>query len=173
MYIQFWLVNKCFVTHTTAIWTFPSMYMLMYHQRGFANECFIAHITAIWTLPSMYTLMYLQRAFANECFITHITTMGTLPSMYNLLSFHSALLHKYSTRNSLSKKEKIWNYITVFKRCGKQNESDIWGTVTITTSQDLCSLSTIKQHKCSVLWPVNSTWIKCHICCQNPWLKYC
>jgi len=101
------------------------MYTMMYLQIFQFPECFITNITAIWTLPSMYTLMYLQRTFVNEFFITHITAIWMLPSMYNLLSFHSALLHKSSTRSSLLKKEKIGNYITVFKRCSKENESDI------------------------------------------------
>jgi len=35
----------------------PSMYTVMYLQITFVAKCFITHITAIWTLPSMYMFM--------------------------------------------------------------------------------------------------------------------
>jgi len=53
----------------------------MYLQTPSKAECFIAHITAIWTLPSMYMLMFLQMTCAPECFIAHIAATWTLPSM--------------------------------------------------------------------------------------------
>jgi hypothetical protein len=64
-------VTESFIIHITAIWTLPSMYMLMYLQVPFVTERFITHITAIWTLPSMYP----QIPFVTERFITHITAI--------------------------------------------------------------------------------------------------
>jgi hypothetical protein len=32
----------------------------MFLKQMFATECLTTHITAIWTFPSMYTLMFLQ-----------------------------------------------------------------------------------------------------------------
>jgi len=36
------------------------MYTMMYFQNIQSLECFLTHITAIWTFPSMYKLMYIQ-----------------------------------------------------------------------------------------------------------------
>jgi hypothetical protein len=69
------------------------------------------------------------------------------------------------------KKEKNGNYITSFKRGNKENESEIYGTFTI-TKQDLCSLSILLCTTNVFSLHVNSTWLKCPICCHKPTLEW-
>jgi hypothetical protein len=50
------------------------MYTLMYLQNACVPECFMTHTAAKWTLPSMY-MMSLQATCIAECFIAHISNM--------------------------------------------------------------------------------------------------
>ena len=78
-------VTESLTAHIKALWSIPSMYMLMYLQTFHLLLSFIKSIIGIQTLPSTYKLMYLQATFFTECFITHITAIWTLPSMYTLM----------------------------------------------------------------------------------------
>ena len=55
--LQIFKSLEYFITHTTVIWTLPSMCTLMNLQMFKLLECFITHITAIWMLPNVYTKM--------------------------------------------------------------------------------------------------------------------
>ena len=50
-----------------------------------SRQCFITPSTAIWTLPSVYILMYLQIVCFSECIIKHTTAICTFHSAYPTL----------------------------------------------------------------------------------------